>query len=119
METCPVRQTILFLSDQIGPKGLSDPRGQRISEQILALAEEIAEGAAGDQHLAAIEALIEEYNYTNSPETTRSAGKKVKALLADGRPLNPGWALIYAVIAASGAGLLAVMQHRAAKKSSG
>ncbi len=83
METCPVRQTILFLSDQIGPSGLPDPRGQRISEQILILAEEISEGAAGDQHLAAIEALIQEYDYPNSPETTQAAGKTVQTLLTE------------------------------------
>ena len=85
METCPVRQTILFLSDQIGPKGLADPRGQRISEQILALAEEIAEGAAGDNHLAAIHALVEEYDYDNSPTQTREAGKIVKGFLTEHR----------------------------------
>ena len=39
----------------------------------------------------------------------------IKALLSGGRDLNPGWALVYAVIAASGAGLLAVWQKRAAK----
>ena len=38
----------------------------------------------------------------------------INALLHGGRPLNPGWALIYAVVAASGAGLLAVVQKRAA-----
>ena len=39
----------------------------------------------------------------------------VNALLHGGRPLNPGWALIYAIVAASGAGLLALAQRRAAK----
>lgn len=39
----------------------------------------------------------------------------VNALLHGGRPLNPGWALVYAIVASIGAGLLAVMQHRAAK----
>jgi len=85
METCPVRQTILFLSDQIGPSGLSDPRGRRICEQILTLAEEIAEGAAGDRHLSAIDTLVEEYDYENSPMQTRDAGKVVKGFLTDHR----------------------------------
>ncbi len=85
MEICPVRQTILFLSEQIGPKGLSDPKGQRISEQILSLAEEIAEGAAGDRHLAAIDALVEEYDYKGSPLKTREAGKIVKGYLDEHR----------------------------------
>ena len=39
----------------------------------------------------------------------------VTALLRGGRSLNPGWALVYSVIAATGAGLLAVMQKRAAR----
>jgi cation diffusion facilitator family transporter len=39
----------------------------------------------------------------------------IKALMHGGRDLNPGWALVYAVIAASGAGVLAVLQNRAAK----
>jgi cation diffusion facilitator family transporter len=41
----------------------------------------------------------------------------IKALMHGGRALNPGWALVYAVIAASGAGLLAVLQNRAAKST--
>ena len=85
METCPVRQTILFLSEQIGPSGLPDPRGQRISEQILALTEEIAEGAAGDHHLDAIDALIEEFDYEGSPDQTRECGKQLKQMLAQDR----------------------------------
>lgn len=44
-----------------------------------------------------------------------SLASAIKALLSEGRPLNPGWALVYAVIAAFGAGLLAVLQNRAAK----
>ncbi len=39
----------------------------------------------------------------------------VGALFAGGRDLNPGWALLYAVIAAGGAGAMAVLQHRTAK----
>lgn len=39
----------------------------------------------------------------------------INALLHGGRPINPGWALVYAVVAAGGAGILAVVQHRAAK----
>jgi len=46
-----------------------------------------------------------------------SLASAIKALLNEGRPLNPGWALVYAVVAASGAGLLAVLQNRAAKKT--
>lgn len=41
----------------------------------------------------------------------------INALLHGGRPLNPGWALIYAIVASVGAGLLAVVQQRAARAS--
>lgn len=39
----------------------------------------------------------------------------INALLHGGRPLNPGWALLYAIVAAIGAGILALVQQRAAK----
>ncbi len=39
----------------------------------------------------------------------------INALLHGGRDLNPGWALIYAVVAAGGAGILALVQKRAAR----
>lgn len=41
----------------------------------------------------------------------------INALLHDGRDLNPGWALVYAVVATVGAGVLAIVQHRAAKST--
>ena len=81
MEICPVRQTVLFLSEQTGPSGLCDPKGRRICEQILTLAEEIAEGAAGKDHLAAIDTLIREFDYPGSPAETRAAGNAVAALV--------------------------------------
>lgn len=42
----------------------------------------------------------------------------INALLHGGRDLNPGWALLYGVLAAGGAGLLAILQTRAAKATS-
>ncbi len=83
--TCPVSQTIAFLTRQIGPQGLPDPKGQRISEQILVLAEEIADGTAGEAHLAAIESLAKEYRYDGSPVQTREAGRVVEEFLTDHR----------------------------------
>ncbi|MCW8800525.1 MAG: FAD-dependent oxidoreductase [Desulfobacter sp.] len=82
---CPVRQTILFLTQLIGPKGLPDPKGRRICEQILVLAEEIAEGTAGEEHLPAIEALVKEFNDARNPEQTRQAGRTIQGLLTDHR----------------------------------
>ncbi|NOX35131.1 MAG: hypothetical protein GXP56_15630, partial [Deltaproteobacteria bacterium] len=62
-QTCPVRKTIIYLSELIGSGCLKDPKGRRISEQILHLTEEISEGAAGFDHLLAIDSLIKEYFY--------------------------------------------------------
>jgi len=39
----------------------------------------------------------------------------INALLHGGRALNPGWALVYSVVAASGAGMMAVVQKRVAR----
>ncbi|MBF0201462.1 MAG: FAD-dependent oxidoreductase, partial [Desulfamplus sp.] len=60
-DICPVHGTILYLSDQLNSGSLKEPRIRRISEQILKLLEEIANGHAGRDHLSAIDALGEEY----------------------------------------------------------
>ncbi|MCG8566746.1 MAG: 4Fe-4S ferredoxin, partial [Desulfobacterales bacterium] len=59
--TCPVKTTLDYLLDRIESGVLADPKGRRISEQILLLMEEISKGEAGDDHLTAIEALLEEF----------------------------------------------------------
>ncbi len=82
---CPVRQTIQFLTSLIGQNGLPDPKGQRISEHILALAEEIAEGTAGDNHLPAIEELVKTYDDAGTPAQTREAGRVIQGYLWDHR----------------------------------
>lgn len=46
-----------------------------------------------------------------------SLASAIKALVSGGRSLNPGWALVYAVVAACGASLLAVLQRRTAKET--
>ncbi len=80
-QTCPVRNTVIYLSEQICSGTLTDPKGRRISEQILQLTEEIAEGAAGPEHLSAIDSLIEEYFYTQSPVQNQETGKTLKEIL--------------------------------------
>lgn len=60
-QICPVRQTVLFLIQQIETGKLPDPRSRRICEQILELVEEIAEGAGTSEHLTAIDGLLEAY----------------------------------------------------------
>jgi len=84
-KTCPVRKTVIYLSEQIGSGCLTDPRGRRISEQILQLTEEIAEGAAGSDHLSAIDSLIKEYNYPKSPVQNQETGNTLKGILDEHR----------------------------------
>ncbi len=80
-KTCPVRKMVNYLSEQIGLCKLNDPKGRRISEQILHLTEEIAEGAASDDHLSAIESLIKEYFYDRSPFANQKIGNELKRIL--------------------------------------
>lgn len=86
-KTCPVRKTVIYLSEQIGSGHLTDPRGRRISEQILLLTEEIADGAAGNDHLSAIDSLIEEYFYENSIVKNRETGTTLKQILDENREI--------------------------------
>ncbi|MBF0376483.1 MAG: FAD-dependent oxidoreductase [Desulfamplus sp.] len=58
---CPVHSTILYLSGELNSGKIKEPRVRRISEQILRLIEEISNGHAGNDHLIAVEELIEEY----------------------------------------------------------
>ncbi len=58
---CPVHSIILYLSDQLDSGKLKEPRARRISEQILRLIEEISNGHAGNDHLNAVDELVEEY----------------------------------------------------------
>lgn len=59
---CPVHATILYLSGQLASGNLKEPRARRITEQILKLLEEISNGHAGEDHLNAVDALVDEYN---------------------------------------------------------
>ncbi len=80
-KTCPVRKTVIYLSEQIDSGCLTDPKGRRISEQILKLTEEISEGAAGSDHLPAIDSLVDEYFHVSGPSINQETGKVVKGIL--------------------------------------
>ncbi|MBC2705405.1 NAD(P)-binding protein [Desulfobacula sp.] len=84
-KTCPVRKTVIYLSEQISSGYLTDPKGRRISEQILHLTEEIAEGAGGSDHLLAIDSLIEEYFYDTSLVQNIEIGNFLKTKIAKHR----------------------------------
>ncbi|MBA3010681.1 MAG: FAD-dependent oxidoreductase [Proteobacteria bacterium] len=82
-KTCPVRKTIVYLSEQIRSGEITDPRARRIAEQILLLTEEIAEGAAGLDHLSAIDALLEDY--VSRPASNRAIGDTLKKSISEHR----------------------------------
>ncbi|MDY0374897.1 MAG: FAD-dependent oxidoreductase [Desulfobacterium sp.] len=84
---CVVRQTIIYLSDKIRSGYLSDPKGRRISEQILLLIEEIAEGAASLDHLTGIDTLVESYFYEGSPQPNLEVGKALKETIVEHREI--------------------------------
>jgi len=86
-KTCPVRKTIIYLSEQISSGILKNPKGKRISEQILHLTEEISEGAAGSEHLHAIDSLIKDYFYPESPEKNQEIGTILKEILEKHRDI--------------------------------
>ncbi|MFH2065395.1 MAG: FAD-dependent oxidoreductase [Pseudomonadota bacterium] len=84
-QICPVRKTIIHLSGLIASGALTDPRERRISEQILHLMEEIAEGAAGSDHLVTVDSLMEEYSDAKGSKQTLENGKFLKDLLSEHR----------------------------------
>ncbi len=84
-KTCPVHAVATYLYDRIDSGQLKDPKGRRICEQILTLVEEIAEGAAGEHHLASIDDLLKEYQKTNGPGSNPQVGNFVKQILEENR----------------------------------
>ena len=86
-KTCPVRTTLIYLSDLIDSGSLTDPKIRRICEQILHLTEEISEGAAGNDHLLAIDSLIREYLDMKKSKETLETGNILKKIFTDNREI--------------------------------
>ena len=80
--TCPVKMTLDYLTDRIASGAMDDPKGRRISEQILLLMEEISRGEAGDDHLTAVEALLEEFGDGEIPAPNRETREHLNQALA-------------------------------------
>ena len=69
---CPVTESIHFIDDVIGKGGLTHPRSRRIAEEIHSLLDDVAWGRAGDDHLPAVLALIQDLlQDANEPEGYR------------------------------------------------
>ena len=74
---CPINDTIVELRAYFDDARLVEPRNRRRAENILALLEDIAWGRAGDDHLAAIDALVEELSANAQTETATQAAELV------------------------------------------
>jgi hypothetical protein len=85
MAICPVRNTVIYLSDLILSGSLTDPKARRICEQILHLTEEISEGAAGKDHLLAIDSLIREYLTAADSKKNLETGKTLEEMFSGHR----------------------------------
>ena len=60
LSTCPVCDTITAIKEPLDAGRIKQPRARRILDDILNLIQDIAWGMAGDDHLNAIEGLLEE-----------------------------------------------------------
>ncbi len=91
---CPVHSTIIYLSERLDSGYIKEPKTRRISEQILRLVEEISNGHAGNEHLHAVDELMEEYHQdkngleqSNSDKIGLEIGQHIKAVLANEREI--------------------------------
>ena len=82
---CPVHRTILDVNDIISSNRVSLPRDRRIAEEILDLLNDIAWGRAGDDHLPAIESLVDELFYEKAEAGAKAVAGVVDSALADHR----------------------------------
>ncbi len=57
---CPVTESIHFIDDIIGKGSLKHPRSRRIAEEIHSLLDDVAWGRAGDDHIPAVQSLIQD-----------------------------------------------------------
>jgi len=57
---CPVTESIHFIDDVIRQGGLTSPRSRRIAEEIHSLLDDVAWGRAGDDHMPAVQTLIQD-----------------------------------------------------------
>jgi NADPH-dependent glutamate synthase beta subunit-like oxidoreductase/NAD-dependent dihydropyrimidine dehydrogenase PreA subunit len=82
---CPVNHTIKRLDDIINANRLIKPKSRRVAEEIHDLLEDIAWGRAGDEHLPATAALVEELLENDSDAAVLETGIFLKEALAQHR----------------------------------
>ena len=57
---CPVTESIHFINEIICQGGLTSPRSRRIAEEVHSLLDDVAWGRAGDDHMPAVQTLIQD-----------------------------------------------------------
>ena len=82
---CPVNDTLLRIDKAIADGRLSHPRSRRIAEEIRDLVNDVAWGRAGNDHLPAIEALVDELARDADVAAAKNLGIQVQADLKDNR----------------------------------
>ncbi len=82
---CPVNATLVELAAAVEAGRLTLPRSRRLAEEILDLLRDVAQGRAGTDHLAALDALAEELRQSDDSPGCQAAAALAGALLADHR----------------------------------
>ncbi len=83
--SCPVAATIAQLDDILQSSRLTKPKSRRIAEELHELLEDIAWGRAGEDHMPAIEALIQELSGDQSDPNSDQVAKAVQSAIKDHR----------------------------------
>jgi NADPH-dependent glutamate synthase beta subunit-like oxidoreductase/ferredoxin len=79
---CPVTDSIQFIDATIAKGGLTSPRSRRIAEEIHSLMDDIAWGRAGDDHLPAVQDLIQDLLQDADEPQGHRLGKHLQETMA-------------------------------------
>jgi len=80
---CPVNDTVLNLSQALQTGELQVPRNRRIVEEILQLMRDIATGAAGAEHIGAVQSLASELTAAADEKRAVELGGYVETVLSE------------------------------------
>ena len=75
--TCPVHGTIIDIKASLDSGEVKEPKTRRILEDILNLVRDIAWGMAGDDHLAAVDGLLDELDENSADPVGIGVKKRI------------------------------------------
>jgi len=84
---CPVHRTILDVTEIVASNRVTLPRHRRIVEEIIDLLNDIAWGRAGDEHLPAVESLVDELSFEEHRGGAKAVAAVIDTALADHREI--------------------------------